>query len=136
MSKIVPFILGLSLIVKVEAAIPKNVNPQSSECYDEGKVYTFKMPVGWQVQNDFMGLDIFAAAPSTNKEQISKANVSIVSGPLKEKMNLEEFFKSNLETLQKKLYDFKIVETGKAAFFGFNGKKIIYDYQLNGCQKL
>lgn len=113
------------------AALPTSSMPYPVKHNDYDKNYSIHFPDNWQVQRDFMGLDVFAAAPASNNVDGSLANVSVFSGPLEGEFDLDEFLNKNLESLRKKLNDFKILETGKVAFDGFTGKKIVYTNSFN-----
>jgi hypothetical protein len=120
--------LFLSFSFSLEAAIPKTDFPQSSRFADYEKGYIFQFPEHWQVQRSFMGLDAFAAAPANKTESRSEANISVQAYPLQEGMTLNEFYLANITPLPAGLNNFKIIETGKAAFNGFEGKMAIYNH--------
>lgn len=119
-----------------QAAIPKANVIQNSKFADYDKGYSIQLPDQWQVQKDFMGLDVFAAAPANNPENRSEANISVIAFPIEAGMGLEEFFKMNLASLTNALTDFKIIETGNVAFHGFDGMRTIYTHKSQDNLKL
>lgn len=130
------FLVGLllSFSMVAQAAIPASLPVESNKYENAERKYQITLPEGWQIQHNFMGLDVFAAAPEENKELGSRANMSVISTEGSENYNLEEYFNLNIENLKKALSEFKLIETGKVYFDGVEGRKLVYTHKINGLE--
>lgn len=128
--------IGLLFSMAGEAIIPKSSPRQSNSFSDWDKGFSITFPAHWNIQRDFMGLDIFAAAPDKTPHLGSVANMSVISKKLDADYTIDNFFASEVEQLKRALLDFELVETGQAAFDGFMGKRIIYNDQFQGDVKV
>jgi hypothetical protein len=94
------------------------------------KDYQITFPNDWDIKRDFMGLDVFVPAPPLSGAE-SAANISVISGSVPENVNLDMYFKKNLENLKKDLQHFQLLETGTAIIGDHNGKKVVYLHSIN-----
>ncbi len=120
----------------VGAAIPPQPYPESHHYGDWDKGYQMTLPEKWMIKRNFMGLDIFAAAPDKNTAQGSRANISILTAPLANKATLETFYTDNVKDHDRFLKDFRVLQTGQVAFYGFQGKKIEYYHSSHTGEKI
>lgn len=130
--------IGLLLTVlyfgKAQSALPATANPESNYYSDFDRDFKITLPEKWQVQRQFMGLDVFAAAPPENEQLGSRANISVISSDIEGPISLENYVNKNLENLKKSLTDFKMVETGKLYFDGTEAQKLVYTHKINNLE--
>lgn len=120
------FFFGLA-----QGAIPATSAPESNHYADYDRDFKIVLPEKWQVQRQFMGLDIFAAAPSENEQLGSRANISVISADIDEPVTLDQYVNQNLENLKKSLADFKMIETGKLYFDGTEARRLVYTHKVH-----
>lgn len=110
-------------------AVDSNETPIQSNVFIEAdKGYKITFPSHWNVQRNFMGLDVFASAQPKNNQTGVVANISVVSSDLPENLSEDEFYSENIKSLEHAFQDFKVIETGVAAFDGFKARKIVYKH--------
>jgi|GEM_PF-3666442 len=114
---------------QAHSAIPATNAPESPNYADFDRDFKIQLPEKWQVQRQFMGLDIYAAAPPENDQLGSRANISVISAPIEEPVTLEQYVNKNIDTLQKSLNNFQLIETGKLYFDKVEGRKIAYTHK-------
>ena len=124
-------ILTLGGLCQAQAAIPATNAPESHHYADYDRDFKLVLPEKWQVQRQFMGLDIFAAAPQENDQLGSRANISVISADIDEPITLDQYVNKNLENLRNSLTDFKLIETGKLYFDGTEARQLIYTHKMN-----
>lgn len=125
------FMCNFVVCSTLSGALPATTAPQSHHYADYDRDFKLQLPEKWQVQRQFMGLDIFAAAPPENEQLGSRANISVISTDVDEPITLEQYVNKNLENLKSSLTDFKMIETGKLYFDGTEGRKLVYTHKMN-----
>jgi hypothetical protein len=103
---------------------------QSPLFTETDKGYSITFPSQWQWQRDFMGLDVFASAPSKDVQSTFLANISVISGQIGKDVSVDAFFNENMENLKKALREVKVVETGKIFIDGLEGRKVVYNHSM------
>lgn len=123
------FCMGANALA--QAAIPATNAPESHHYADYDRDFKLQLPEKWQVQRQFMGLDIFAAAPQENEQLGSRANISVISADIDEPITLDQYVNKNMDNLKNSLTDFKVIEQGKLYFDGTEARKIVYTHKVN-----
>ena len=129
--RIFTLVLSLGAFCQVQAAIPATHAPESHHYADYDRDFKLQLPEKWQVQRQFMGLDIFAAAPQENDQLGYRANISVISADIDEPVTLDQYVNKNMENLKNSLTDFNLIESGKLYFDGTEARKLVYTHKMN-----
>ena len=96
---------------------------------EEGK-FSIGFPESWEVIEGVMGRDMVALAPAVDPDDLFLENVNIIYAKLDAPITEEDYYKFNMQSLQKLLIDYDLEESSDVQLGGRDARKIVFTHTM------